>query len=400
MEEQKLNCDTNTESAASASYKFSRKNIEFIKIAYKMGNFICITPWYDFQTKKFCHPLFNCIYSLLLCAVLALVLFTTIQKREYMEQEMVQRFLLTFSDAISVMLTEYLVIGATLLHKSKWKLLLEMFVAIDDKLENDYKRQCKVLNNFYIYLILGHIFFIGCYAYKSYVWSSIIGLRYFSNFGTMLIPMYYCFFCAMLVSNIVLALGTRYKDINKLLQKYVTRLVHCNESKFLEDVDVIRKYYRHLADMTDVFNDIFGWVIIIVVLHSIIEILNCVNLILRSFVDPSFSWGVFSSCLWVCSLSMGGAIYIILCCDYASSQGAKIVRLSYKLEENFVPSSDCRLELLRLANFAQIYRPKFLAANFFVIERSTILGIISIATTYLIVVIQFNGMFIYNNKCK
>lgn len=285
------------------SYRLSRKNIAFIKVAYKIGNFICVTPWFDFEKKRFVNPVINLIYSILLDAILILVLFTTVREREFMDEQMVQKFLVTFSDVMSILLTEYSVIAATILHKDKWKTLLEMFVSIDDKLDNDYMRQFKITNNFYIQLSLGHLFFIGCYVYKAYVWTHIHGFRYFSNFGTMVIPMYYCFFSVMLLSNIILAIRCRYRDLNELLNKKVN-IHQTDEIQLLKELDLIRQYYRHLGDTVEIFNEIFGWVIVLVVLHAIIEILNCVNLVLRSFVDPAFSWGVFSSCLWVCSLSM------------------------------------------------------------------------------------------------
>lgn len=220
-----------------------------------------------------------------------------------MDEQMVQKFLVNFSDVMSIILTEYSVIAATFLYKEKWKALLEMFDAVDDKLENDYMQQFKLFNNFYIQLLLGHLFFVGCYCYKAYVWARIVGFKYFSNFGTMAIPMYYCFFSVMLLSNIILSLRCRYKDLNLMLNKKVA-IHQSDENQLLKDLELVRKYYRHLGDTVEVFNDIFGWVIVLIVLHSIIEILNCVNLVLRSFVDPAFSWGVFSSCLWVCSLSM------------------------------------------------------------------------------------------------
>ncbi|KAJ8941398.1 hypothetical protein NQ314_010398 [Rhamnusium bicolor] len=93
---------------------------------------------------------------------------------------------------------------------------------------------------------------------------------------------------------------------------------------------------------------------------------------------------------------IGGAIYIVLCCDYASIEGMKTIRLCYKLQEKFEVFSNSREELLKLAYLAKSYSPKFSAANFFVVEKNTILGIISIATTYLIVVIQFNSSLVKN----
>ncbi|KAJ8948617.1 hypothetical protein NQ314_008380 [Rhamnusium bicolor] len=72
-----------------------------------------------------------------------------------------------------------------------------------------------------------------------------------------------------------------------------------------------------------------------------------------------------------------------------SSTGKEMSQLCHKLQGNFDVDSKVRKELFKLADIARSYEPEFTAANFFVINKGTILGIINIATTYLIVLIQF-----------
>ncbi|KAJ8948040.1 hypothetical protein NQ318_003374 [Aromia moschata] len=87
--------------------------------------------------------------------------------------------------------------------------------------------------------------------------------------------------------------------------------------------------------------------------------------------------------------SAGESVCIIICCEQAVSAGNKTKGLCYKLQENFDPKSRTKKELFKLAEIVQTFKPEFTAANFFVINKGTILQIISIATTYLIVIIEF-----------
>ncbi|KAJ8948613.1 hypothetical protein NQ314_008376 [Rhamnusium bicolor] len=90
-------------------------------------------------------------------------------------------------------------------------------------------------------------------------------------------------------------------------------------------------------------------------------------------------------------MRFGESVYIIMCCELSSSTGKKFQQLCHKFQADFDVSSRSRKELFKLADIAKSYKPKFTAANFFVVRKGTILGIIHIATTYLIVIIQFNS---------
>uniref|UniRef100_A0A6P7F0B0 Uncharacterized protein LOC114324967 n=1 Tax=Diabrotica virgifera virgifera TaxID=50390 RepID=A0A6P7F0B0_DIAVI len=83
------------------------------------------------------------------------------------------------------------------------------------------------------------------------------------------------------------------------------------------------------------------------------------------------------------------ASYITVCCESASHANRKIRIICYKLQEYVRPDSSSREEFFKLAYIASTLSPKLTAANFFIISRGTILGIINITTTYLLVILQF-----------
>lgn len=50
-----------------------------------------------------------------------------------------------------------------------------------------------------------------------------------------------------------------------------------------------------------------------------------------------------------------------------------------------------RYELIKLALLARDLKPEFTAAGFFVINRITFFTVLSVATTYFIVILQFTN---------
>jgi gustatory receptor len=64
--------------------------------------------------------------------------------------------------------------------------------------------------------------------------------------------------------------------------------------------------------------------------------------------------------------------------------------LCYKIQKDFLDDSKERKELMLLAREISDSGARFTAADFFEINRSTFFGILSVTTTYLIILIQFN----------
>lgn len=71
-------------------------------------------------------------------------------------------------------------------------------------------------------------------------------------------------------------------------------------------------------------------------------------------------------------------------------QAQLITDTCYKLEDEFAIGSKERKELLQLAKLSRINTPYFSAAGFFNMDRTTLFGFLSVATTYVIIIIQFN----------
>ncbi|CAH2000949.1 unnamed protein product [Acanthoscelides obtectus] len=197
--------------------------------------------------------------------------------------------------------------------------------------------------------------------------------------------------CSLQVSSDI---NRKFKELELLLVSQVKNLSQelngYSEEMIVRHIMKIGKLYRMISSIVESQNDIFGGVIMLMIWHSLVQILRCVNFLLLNWEQ--------TQCLnvYVCLLtafSMVETVLIILCCDKTSSSGAKIEKTCYKLQDRFGLDSRPRKEFLLLANVIRSHKPVFTAANYFVINRGTILEIIHIVSTYVIVIIKCNETF-------
>ncbi|KAJ8947993.1 hypothetical protein NQ314_008509 [Rhamnusium bicolor] len=87
-----------------------------------------------------------------------------------------------------------------------------------------------------------------------------------------------------------------------------------------------------------------------------------------------------------------GPVTIMFCCDLTVRESQKVIKICYNLNQKEILSSEERQELRNLINQVKINIPKFTAAGFFEIGRTTLFSFFGATTTYLIVIIQFHAL--------
>lgn len=90
-------------------------------------------------------------------------------------------------------------------------------------------------------------------------------------------------------------------------------------------------------------------------------------------------------------------VLIIFACDAAAQESNNLSIKCYQLQQNFPMVLKENEELEKLQNLIKKKGPKFTAANFFEIKRSTLLSLISTTTTYMIVVLQLNFLWVHTD---
>lgn len=203
-----------------------------------------------------------------------------------------------------------------------------------------------------------------------------------------------------------------YQNINKIMDDISACTVI--ESDTLRKTRVIVRIYARADKMVALFNEIFGWPTLLILAESVEVLLVTVAIIIeRSVKQPAndlvytevLVLNMFYTFMAIVSSSLVphifGSKYIDSCfqlepslivfgCDAAVQEASKLFKKCYLLQQNPQVLSREREELQKIQDLIQNKEPKFTAASFFEIKRSTLLSLISTTTTYMIVILQFS----------
>ncbi|KAJ3658278.1 hypothetical protein Zmor_010028 [Zophobas morio] len=144
--------------------------------------------------------------------------------------------------------------------------------------------------------------------------------------------------------------------------------------------------------MVTIFNEIFGWTFVFMAGKTIAHILASCMAFLEKDAEVT-NIEIRLSNFLITSLCIVNFILVMMNGSTVTTESSKTAFLCYKLQEHFPPKSDERLEILILAKQVRANNVKITAADFFEINRNTLCGILATTTTYVIVVLQFNGIF-------
>lgn len=81
---------------------------------------------------------------------------------------------------------------------------------------------------------------------------------------------------------------------------------------------------------------------------------------------------------------------IIISCDVTTCETKKVIKLASAIQEDLPLMSLERKEMLNLIMLVRNINPHYTAADFFKVNRTTLFGLLSVATTNFIIIIQFN----------
>lgn len=82
-------------------------------------------------------------------------------------------------------------------------------------------------------------------------------------------------------------------------------------------------------------------------------------------------------------------VLIVLTCDDLMSESKKTTTLCYNLYEQSYGNFKQRKELFKLAKYVRSNVVNITAANFFIFDKSAILGMLGSFATYAIIILQF-----------
>lgn len=79
---------------------------------------------------------------------------------------------------------------------------------------------------------------------------------------------------------------------------------------------------------------------------------------------------------------------LIISCDKVVTEATRIIEISHKIQDKI--DFNGREEIFNLLILVKASKPHFTAAGFFKLNRSTLFSILSVTTTYFIILLQFH----------
>jgi hypothetical protein len=261
------------------SHELRTTNMDLKLLSYflKLGQFLALTPpSVDSKTYSFGRKLYIILTSALSTVALAT---TLVSKNFYGSQNLIKGAVCLLEDINLLVVNLYpmIILGF-------WK--RQLWVDVFDNLKaTEYlvltkKTQWEEKFEFVCFVLASLVFILSC-VFEHYIYYKMGGLDYMVKDEIMYVLAYFKYFFNLLLVGIIHMLLTRYKGIRRLLEdclkndvddNLTSRKLRLNFIKNIErGVDVLNK-------TVTIFNDMFGWVIFLMISHTLLvtlDILDC-----------------------------------------------------------------------------------------------------------------------------
>ena len=252
----------------------SSKCSNFLPFLFSYLNVFLIAPRYDFTNERFHETILTKIQGC--CLIFTSLILTAAA----IITESVENFfgMLIPSEKILYILTSTTLLALTLttitksafLDVKNWKTLLTNYQYIDKKVAT---RE----SHLYYKFVLKQIMFLVAVIYLSYGWSLSLNMPpvkvlLISPF----VELYYEYLLITLLTTFVDKIRSGYSHLNASLIKW------SHDPKFINEMRTLSQDYRRLGHTIDVFNDLFGYQMILIIFHCGAHAVSSLNFTINS----------------------------------------------------------------------------------------------------------------------
>nr|XP_015835102.1 PREDICTED: uncharacterized protein LOC103312576 isoform X2 [Tribolium castaneum] len=265
--------------------------------------------------------------------------------------------------------------------REQWSALIECFKATENLVLVELNKR-KV--PYYLGFVIANIVHFSIAVYEYFFWTQSIGLSFIKKYFNRYLQMYlnfYCIFLLCVVTNMILL---RYKGFKATLRTQTH--THLNKNSLLNLISKVEKTMYSLKKIVDLYNTMFGWTLFLIISLTTIQILNYIDFIIFYTQVEAGSVQIVLLSLAIITWVFLGALVLILLCSFVEQEAEEIVSLSYDIRLSLTGNV---YKMQEFTNFVIKNLPKFTAANFFHIGRSTILNMLGTVSTFIIILIQF-----------
>ncbi|CAH1380352.1 unnamed protein product [Tenebrio molitor] len=316
---------------------------------FTVGKFLTITPPFDSQVS-----LFQKVHTFIFVTIITTIVVATNINREYYHDYIYVKIAVDISTDVTLLLFScYTPVTVILWKKDEWKKLMELLGVIVSTAKNISKIN-RVVKISFARIVAG----LGILTCEYIFWSKVNGFYYYIRRFNVHYVEYYLVYTFNVFLSLILSI---------LLDLFL------------------------LKDTTEIINDVFGWSLALSISYTTLYILNNFDFIFVATSNPDdiIAQRVIADSVLVL-LIFSSTVAVIITCDLILKEAESMLLKSYMLTrktENL--SIKDEKELKRFSERILQNFPKFSAARFLNIDRSTILSILWTVVTFFIVIVQF-----------
>lgn len=272
------------------SQKYLRTyDIKFLKPLLKIAHIFALYPPYDFDKKIIYNRTFYKLYSILF-ALLVIVLATISFDGRFesgLEFNSITLIFLSVGSQFTLLLFNVTaILGSAIWNYEKYYKLLDYFVLLECQLEKcDNEKPWK---SFKLIFLHSHFWFSIVCLSDVYLWIYDQKNKFYYHLFQKL-QFYFGFLIAMVMRNFVNSVKNKFELLADVLMKKEITLMQPGKIKkdtkivsflTIEDIKYIRNIYVNLSDIVSTMNEIFGLVLMCLILVMLLSALYAVDLVL------------------------------------------------------------------------------------------------------------------------
>ncbi|EFA07600.1 uncharacterized protein LOC103313534 [Tribolium castaneum] len=350
-------------------------SLKLVNLVFKSGSLLALTPA-KIEKKRLLFPARAYTVLWILLFSTGISVSAVFRKADYDRLTTVQLIMQLVSDIILFILNiSTVVITAT--KKRQWNKLIEILKTFNN---NNEKEERFWFSSFLLTLVALLIIL----SYETWLWTSILGVEFFKLYAVEYFQFYSQFIVHFLIYAFLKLILDRVQNMYKTIS--LLKVQSYRRNNFI--LKKIKSEFCALAECVKIFNDIFGWLMLLSIGFAIIEQLESLQiLILRS----QQTIAIFIYDLMIFTWQMIGTFVNVFLCDLIEQEVRKIELEALQITANCVEEKEIE-EMKSLVNIIDRCFPHFTAARFLDINRKTILGSLSAVISFVIVTIQCENL--------
>ncbi|KAJ3620397.1 hypothetical protein MTP99_004348 [Tenebrio molitor] len=356
----------------------------WLTVLFTVGKFLTITPPYNSKVSRL-----QTICTLVAVTLeVPLILYSTILRELYIRRIYTKVVVALLVDFHMLMFLSCTSLTVVLWKKTQWQKLIENLRIIASNGRNS-KKIIQHVKISLARLVLNLTILIGEYWY----WVTVFHFSSYVRVYNAHYVGYYLIFSFNIFLNLILIIVlTQYRFLNNILQSQIDSEVLClNQLAIL--LRQIESNLFFLKDTVELINDICSWPFTVVISFTTFYTLNNFHFIFQNVLwqHDGLALEIVADVI-MSLLTFFGTCVVIITCDLILKEAETMLSKSYVLRRPTKMLTPKDKEVL--THFSDIILqnfPRFSAARFFNIDRSTIVSILGTVVSFLIIMIQFEN---------